>query len=126
MEPRLHAGGLVVTRPVPVGDINPGDIITFYSPTARVLTTHRVVSIEPGPPPSFCTRGDANEENDVVTVASSSVVGMVCFDVPYAGYVTRFVRTPLGLLITLCVPGAFIIITEMRKIRRVLIDREIV
>jgi signal peptidase len=126
MEPRLHAGGLVVTRPAAVDTILPGDIITFYAPVTRVPTTHRVVSVEPGPPLSFHTRGDANEEADIVTVTAPSVVGEVCFDVPYVGYATRFVKSPLGLLISLCLPGIIIIIMEIKNIRRVLVDREIV
>jgi signal peptidase len=126
MEPRLHAGGLVVTRPVAADTLAPGDIITFYAPTTHMLTTHRVVEVEPGPPPRFHTRGDANEEADIVTVAASSVVGRVCFDLPYVGYATRFVKSPPGLLISLCLPGLIIVITEIRSIRRFLLDREIV
>ena len=126
MEPRLHTGGLVVSRPVEAKAVQPGDIITFYAPTSHMLTTHRVVGMEPGPPPRFYTRGDANEEVDIVTVAASSLVGRVCFDVPYVGYVTHFVKSPMGLLISLCLPGLIIIITEIRSIRQALLDREIV
>jgi signal peptidase I len=126
MEPEIHAGGLVVTRPAAAETIVPGDIITFHAPVTRMLTTHRVVGVEPGPPPSFHTRGDANEEADIVTVAAPDVVGEVCFDIPYVGYITRFVKTPLGLIISLCLPGIVIIISEMRNIRRALADREIV
>jgi len=126
MEPRLYTGAVVVTRPVATETILPGDIITFYAPVTRMLTTHRVVSMQTGSPPSFHTRGDANEEADLVTVAAPDVVGRVCFDVPYVGYVTRFIKTPLGLLISLCLPGIVIIITEMSNIRRALMDREIV
>jgi hypothetical protein len=54
------------------------------------------------------------------------VVGRVCFDLPYVGYATRFVKSPPGLLISLCLPGLIIVITEIRSIRRFLLDREIV
>ena len=126
MEPEIHTGGLVVTRPVALNEILPGDVITFYAPVTSVPTTHRVVRIDAGPPLVFHTKGDANEEADITTIEASNVVGTVWFNIPYLGYVTRFIKTPLGLLVALCLPGIFIIITETRNIRRAFIEREII
>lgn len=125
MEPELHTGGLVITRPVMVSSILPGDIITFHAPATETLTTHRVIAIETSPSPGFRTKGDANEEADPAIVPTSSVVGKACFDIPYVGYLTRFVKTPMGLLICLCLPGLAIIAMEVRNIRRVLANTEI-
>ncbi len=126
MEPRLHAGGVLVTRPVETDLIRPGDIITFYAPESNKLTTHRVTEIDNSSPVRFYTKGDANEEADPIPVAAPDVVGKVCLDIPYIGYVTKFIKTPVGLIVSLCLPGLVIVITEVRNIRRAILEREII
>jgi signal peptidase len=124
MEPQLHPGGLVVTRPVMPDTIVQGDIITFYSPVTHKVTTHRVFKIENSPTLAFYTKGDANEEADPNPVPAESVKGVVCFNIPGIGYLTKFVKTLPGLLLCLCLPGLVIIIMEIRNIRCALVDRE--
>lgn len=125
MDPHLKTGGVVVTRPVAANSIEVGDIITFNSPETEKLTSHRVIDIKSSGPLSFKTKGDANEEADPMIVPAESVVGSVFFHVPYLGHITQFVKTPLGLLLSLCLPGAIIVIMEMRNIWRVMVEREI-
>lgn len=125
MEPELRVGGVVITRPVDVEDIKAGDIITFYSPLSEQLTSHRVIAVEHGSSFRFRTKGDANEDADSFTVPAENVVGKVCFHIPYLGYATQFVKTPLGFMLTLCIPGLVIIVMEMRNIWRVLTVEEI-
>jgi signal peptidase len=125
MEPQLKVGGVVVTRPVAAEDIKAGDTITFYCPLNEQLTSHRVIAVEDGSPLSFRTKGDANEDADPFTVPAGKVVGKVCFHLPYFGYAAQFIKTPLGLLLTLCLPGLIIIILEMRNIWRALTEQEI-
>jgi signal peptidase len=125
MEPALKVGGVVITRPVAAREITAGDIITFYSPQTKELTSHRVIAVEDGPSVRFRTKGDANEDADPVMAPADSVVGRICFHIPYLGYVTQLVKTPLGLILALCLPGLIIIILEMRNIWRVLVDKEV-
>lgn len=125
MKPALKVGGMVVTRPVEAQDIRVGDIITFYSPPGRELASHRVIGVEEGSSLNFRTKGDANEEPDPFIVPAENVVGIICFQLPYFGYASQFVKTPLGLLLTLCLPGLIIIILEIRNIWRVLREEEI-
>ena len=125
MEPQLKVGGVVVTRPVEAEDIKVGDTITFYSPLSEQLTSHRVIAVEEGSSVHFRTNGDANEDADPFIVPAQNVVGKVCFHLPYFGYVTQFVKTPLGFLLTLCLPGLIIIVMEMRNIWRVVTQEEI-
>ncbi|MBA7664907.1 Signal peptidase I W [subsurface metagenome] len=122
MEPQLKVGGVVVTRPVEAGDIKIGDIITFHSPLNEKLTSHRVIAVEDGSPVHFQTKGDTNEDADPFVVPAQNVAGKVCFHVPYLGYAAQFVRSPLGLLLTLCLPGLIIIVMEMVSIWRVLTE----
>jgi signal peptidase len=124
MEPQLKVGGLVVTRPVAAEDIKVGDIITFHSPLNKQLTSHRVIAIEDSSSPGFRTKGDANEDADPFIVPAASVVGKICLHIPYFGYATQYIKTPLGFLLTLCLPGLIIIILEIRNIWHVLSEEE--
>jgi len=116
MEPELQVGGVVVTRPVEAEAIRAGDIITFHSPLSEQLTSHRVIAVEQSSELSFQTKGDANEDADPFIVPAENVVGKVCLHIPYFGYATQFVKTPLGFILALCLPGLIIIVIEMRNI----------
>jgi signal peptidase len=120
MEPKLKVGGVVVTRPVEAGDIKVGDIITFHSPLDEKLISHRVIAVEGGSLPSFQTKGDANEDADSLAVPAQNLVGKVCFHLPYLGYAVQFIKSPLGLVLTLCLPGLIVIVMEIVKLHRVL------
>jgi len=124
MEPALKPGGIAVTRPVSPRDVCVGDIITFRSPASATLISHRVVGLSEGAFPVFRTQGDANEEMDSWEVSPERLVGAVCFHVPYAGYVTRFVRTPLGLGLFLFLPGLVVICFQLVNIWRVMSELE--
>ena len=125
MEPELKVGGVVLTRPVEPEEIKVGDILTFYSPLSEQLTSHRVIAADQGSSLHFSTKGDANEDADPFTLPPENVVGKVCFHIPYLGYVAQFVKTPLGFLLTLCLPGLIIIVMELRNIWRVLTQEDI-
>ncbi len=125
MEPELKVGGVAVTRPVEAGDIKVGDIITFHSPLSEKVTSHRVIAVDDDSSSHFQTKGDANEDADPFVVPAQNVVGKVCFHIPYFGYAAQFVRTPLGLLLTLCLPGLIIMGMEVRNIWRVLTEEDI-
>ena len=125
MEPELKVGAVVITRPVDAEEIKVGDILTFYSPLSEQLTSHRVIAVEQGSSLHFSTKGDANKDADPFTLPPENVVGKVCFHIPYFGYVAQFVKTPLGLLLTLCLPGLIIIVMELRNIWRVLTKEDI-
>jgi signal peptidase len=125
MEPELKLGSLVVTRPVTAVSIRVGDIITFYSPLNAKITSHRVTSVQDGPPLYFRTAGDANEAPDPFAVPARNVVGIVSLDAPYLGYLTQFIKTPRGILLTLFVPGLFVIALELRSIWSTLSREEV-
>jgi signal peptidase len=125
MEPDLKVGALVITRPVDAEEIKVGDIITFYSPLGEKLTSHRVIATEGGASAHFQTKGDANRNADPFTVPAENVVGKVCFHIPYLGYVAQFIKTPLGFLLTLCLPGLIIIVMELRNAWRAFTEDEI-
>jgi signal peptidase len=117
-------GGVVVTRPVAAEEIKAGDIITFYSPLNDKLMSHRVIAAGHGSGWHFQTRGDANDDADPFVVPAENVVGKVCLHLPYFGYVNQFVKTRLGLLLTICLPGLVVIVMEIGTIWRVLTEEK--
>ena len=80
MEPEFSAGDLVFLRPV--RQIEVGDVVAIDDSGDR-----------------FTTKGDANPEPDPFKVGLESLVGEATgFKVPYAGYVTLFLQSQLGLI----------------------------
>ena len=67
-------------------------------------------------------KGDANEDIDPAMVPARNVVGKACFHVPYFGYLSQFVKTPLGFILLLCVPGVIAIVMETKNVRRLLTE----
>jgi signal peptidase len=116
MEPELGVGSIAVTRPATAQEIQPGDIISFYSPLNGELTSHRVIAKEGESFYFFRTKGDANQTADPFIVQATNLVGKVSFHVPCLGYVTQFVKTRWGMLLTLFIPGFIIIAIEIRNI----------
>jgi signal peptidase len=122
MEPKLPVGSIILVKQVNPAEITVGDIITFregQAPDSR-LVTHRVYSLtrdELGRE-SIVTKGDANESPDVQPVELSQVVGKVVFASPLIGRVIRFVRTPVGLILTILLPAAVLIGWEIRDLIR--------
>lgn len=118
MEPAIKLGSLVVIRPVEPATVSEGDVITYRSGTeSNTVTTHRVIEVLPSDGSlMFRTKGDANEDPDAYTVPAENVVGRVWMSVPYAGYFTDFVRSPLGLGLLIGIPAAIIIGIELRNI----------
>lgn len=110
MEPAIPVGGVVVTRPVAVSEIGVGEVITYQ--TGGHLTTHRVVEVVQGPPRTFVTKGDANEDPDPAPVAAGDVVGVVCLSLPFLGYLGHFVRSPPGFVLLVLVPVFLLLLIE--------------
>lgn len=116
MEPAIPVGGVVVTRPVAASEIGVGEVITYQ--TGGHLTTHRVVEVIPGPPFTFVTKGDANEDPDPAPVAADDVVGVVCLHLPFLGYLSYFVRSPPGFVILILVPVFLLLLIETMSLLR--------
>jgi signal peptidase I len=117
MEPAIHAGALIAMEKVATADIKVGDVIGFKVQDLELPVCHRVVEIvdsEEGF--GFITKGDANEDPDAGMVLPEDVIGRVVFDMPYIGYVARFIKTPAGFGLLLGLPAIVIITMELRNI----------
>jgi signal peptidase len=123
MEPAIGAGDIVVVRSTDAASIEVGDVITYTGGTLASgdsgRITHRVVEVrQTDAGRRFVTKGDANENRDPEPVAPSQVVGTVWFSVPYAGYLVAFASSDLGIFALVVVPGALLVVTELRSLYR--------
>lgn len=92
MEPTLPVGSLAVIKEVPASDVERGDVVTFNTPgDQNSITTHRIAAVErEGSRTVYRTRGDANTTDDPWQLTQRGTMGELVVDVPYAGYVTRW------------------------------------
>ena len=96
MEPQIEVGALVYDRTFnEAANLAVGDIIT-YRLTGDTLVTHRIVSVDKEGK-TVTTKGDANEMEDAVPVSFDAIMGVYAFDFPLLGYLTIYVKTPLGI-----------------------------
>jgi signal peptidase len=116
MEPAIPTGSILVSRTVASDSINVGDIITFSGSGKGRFITHRVTAIERTNGIVFTTKGDANNAEDPYPVPAENVVGKVLVHIPFLGFLFSFVKTPFGMILTLVLPGLFIIGLELREI----------
>src|SRR5205823_12595783 len=98
MEPVIHTGDIVVSKPVSPLDARPGDVVTFRDPdNSRRLITHRLRSLEVrGGTVYAVTKGDANNTVERWTVPIGARIGRVVLRLPRVGYGLAFARLPLG------------------------------
>jgi len=116
MEPNLHLGSVVITRPTE--NYQKNDIITFsQSSNPKVLISHRIVGIDKNDGnTSYITKGDANQSPDLEKRLKRSVVGKVIFSVPLVGYLVSFAKSKNGLMMLIIIPSILIIVSEIINI----------
>ncbi len=126
MNPAFDTGSIVFVKPTEPAEIAEGDIITFRSSgDSTRLTTHRVVGMIRDNGLSFVTRGDANNINDPNPVPSENVVGRVTGSVPYIGYLFGYAQTRQGLIMLIFIPGLFIIMIELRRLFKHMVEAKV-
>ena len=98
MEPNYHVGSMIYVTDVDPSDLKVGDPIT-YRISNGIVVTHRIVEVldENTSEISFRTKGDANKDEDGSSVSASAIIGKPRFSIPYLGYVSDFVKRPVGL-----------------------------
>lgn len=91
MEPRIHSGDLVVTRPA--SSYGVGDSVAYQSATLDVTVLHRVVS---GTATAFVTKGDNNDWLDPDTPSAEQILGAEWFRIPQGGiWLDRLTAPPV-------------------------------
>lgn len=114
MMPEIKVGEIVFVKKTDAERLAVGDIITYnLGSSARV--THRIMEINEEQR-CLITKGDANEAMDGKPVPFDDVVGRVSFHVPYLGYISTYIKTPVGILIACGVVMGFIILNFLPDI----------
>ena len=95
MEPNMPVGSIVYAHPEDFENIKVNDVIS-YRINEETMVTHRVVEVNEEDK-SFITKGDANDVNDANPISYDNVVGVVKMCIPLLGYITMYIKTPLGV-----------------------------
>ena len=95
MTPSISVGAMVVAKEVEPETLEVGDIIT-YSLSGDTLVTHRIIEVNTEEE-HVITQGDANEVPDGSPIPYDRIVGKVLFHVPMLGYLTMYIKTPIGI-----------------------------
>ena len=84
------------------------------------MVTHRVMEIN-AEAETIITKGDANDVEDGKPVSFSQVVGKEVFHIPYLGYISIYIKTPLGIMV---VCGILIVLILLNFLPSVLAKEE--
>ncbi len=96
MEPNIHVGSVVfVDDDVDPSSLETGDVVTYYL-DEDTFVTHRVQSIDTASQ-TLVTKGDNNNADDG-DISFSQIFGKAVFWVPYLGYLTIYMKTPVGIM----------------------------
>lgn len=116
MEPTIHTGSMCfVNTNKNYKDVKEKDIIAFESASGQMVT-HRAINItEEG----IETKGDNNDVSDGITTTEKNFKGLTLFSIPYLGYISKFIATKNGMIITISVIVMLMILNlifrEMKK-----------
>jgi signal peptidase len=108
MEPKLHPGDLVVTKPEPAAEIKVGQVVALPVPAEPGQRyVHRVISVTTRDGrPVVQTKGDANPKPEPFTLKiDSSTVPVVVARVPLVGRLSvllQHAKTRLALVAITC------------------------
>lgn len=120
MEPAINTGDAIVVRPYVKGEqLKEGDVITFQSLNdPNMLITHRITGfvVVNGETVAYTTKGDSNNAIDSRPVIKSLIVGVYQWRIPYFGYISTFIRQPIGIVVFVILPGLILIGMELKKI----------
>lgn len=128
MEPGIHTGSVIFDKPgVNVKSLKVGDVITFKAPDdAKMLITHRIKQIKTqNGALAFQTKGDANDAADSQLVPAGNVVAQYDnITIPYLGYYLSFMKSKMGIIVLIIVPGALLILSTMFSLFREIMKLE--
>ncbi len=115
MQPLLNPGDVAIIKKTNFEDVDIGDVITFREKNNFI--THRVIDIKGE---ELKTKGDANEDPDKELVSRDNFYGKMIFVIPYLGLFAHKLksRDPYAYVTFILLPSLFIIISEIKNIRK--------
>ncbi len=126
MVPTINVNdGIVVQRVNEEVNLKVGDVITFESNDISydgLTVTHRIVGkqlVQTGEY-VYRTKGDNNVKEDSSLVKFPDIYGKVIMKIPMIGYIYNFLTTPVGFIVSIIIPVAIIIFSNvLRGIREI-------
>jgi signal peptidase len=134
MEPALHRGDLVVSRPANIADIKAGQVVLFeQGQVTRILVAHRVTGFvnatvnthnsKTGEDTQehqrlLQTKGDANTAADARTVSAVDLRGRLWFTIPRVGFILNKIPLQVVLLGVAAGTGVLWALYELARARR--------
>ncbi|MCW2840401.1 MAG: signal peptidase [Aeromicrobium sp.] len=124
MSGTFEKGSVAVEKPVPVGQVGVGDVITYLPPADSGVThlvTHRIISdtILPDGSRQLQTQGDANPDPDPwkfnLTEGTQAVVS---FTVPHVGWVFVALADRETRMVIVGVPAGLIALASLVELAR--------
>ncbi|MEF9946169.1 MAG: signal peptidase I [Lachnospiraceae bacterium] len=96
MEPGIPVGSVVyVKKDISPEDLKVKDVVT-YQLGGNTRVTHRIAGIDAATG-NYITKGDANDTEDAEPVTFAQIVGKMAFSIPLLGYISIYIKTPLGI-----------------------------
>lgn len=95
MEPKLSVGDLIIIKEP--NELKKDDIIVFKDNSSNIV--HRIIEINGD---DLTTKGDANLIADA-PINLKNVKGKVVFNIPLIGYLINFLKTPIGIVLTIVI-----------------------
>lgn len=120
MEPKIPAQSYIVVETTRPEDVRVNNIIVFKSEDPELggaYNTHRVIEVI-GDHEEFVTKGDNNVLPDKYTVKAENIVGKYKRNLPIISVFGRLMQNPMGVIITVTVIFAIILlmyVPDMRK-----------
>src|SRR5690606_4178542 len=113
MEPSIKTGSIIAITPTEdPTKYKEGDILTYRSlDDPNVFITHRVLEVqEIDSSIYYITKGDNNDAKDTSPIPANNVVGEYAdFTMPFVGYILDFVKSKIGTVLVIIVPGVLLI-----------------
>jgi signal peptidase I len=111
MEPEFNAGDVILINNKLEPKLN--DVVTYKHPDG-ILVTHRIVeTVKKNGEVFFKTKGDNNNVDDQILIPRRNILGIQKIIIPKAGYIAKFVSSPIGFFIFIAVPLLILIIIEI-------------
>lgn len=108
MEPEIPVNAMIVVEKVDAGDLEIGDVISFFSRDPSLygeVNTHRILEIEEQDGKLvFLTKGDANNVSDQYLTLEEDVIGKVVWVSLFIGKLVRLASNPLFFIPCIMIP----------------------
>ena len=113
MNPSFATGDMLFVKKMDPKEVKTDDVITFREPGGKLIT-HRVIEvIDTSGEIGFVTKGDNNNVKDGDVVKGKSLLGKQVFNIPNAGYIANFLKSPIGLILLIFLPLASYLCLEI-------------